>query len=132
MEERDKFLKFTNSPPDASDGHDHQQFMFLHDWKVRTPSPHKTTTGLINDFSSIAGKLIHIQPENFQWQHTTFFLRLLYPGICICFVFSRRIRAGGSGPTTPTLVGQNFYLFRSKSCISKFLIGPISHSFRHP
>ena len=69
-----KFLKATNSSPDASDGCDYQQFMFLHHWKVRNPplpppppSPlQQKRLRLINDFSSIAGKLIHIQPENFQ------------------------------------------------------------------
>ena len=33
-EDYHKFFKVTNSFPDASDGRDHQQFMFLHDWKV--------------------------------------------------------------------------------------------------
>ena len=79
-----KFLKFTNSSPDASDGRDHQQFMFLHDWKVPLPHPQQERLRLISDFfSSIAGKLLHIQPENF--------CSYLYPRICICFVFSSRI-----------------------------------------
>ena len=35
-EDYHKFLKFT----DASDGRDHQQFMFLHDWKCKTLPAH--------------------------------------------------------------------------------------------
>ena len=38
-EDYHKFLKFTKSSPDASDGRDYQQFMFLHDWKARPPPP---------------------------------------------------------------------------------------------
>ena len=43
-EDYHKFLKVINSSPDASDGRDHQQFMFLHDWKVGTPPPPPTHT----------------------------------------------------------------------------------------
>ena len=90
----------TSSSPDASDGRDHQQFMSLHDWKVRTAPPpplppQQKRLGLINDFSSIAGKLIQIQPKNFQWQHTTFFAAICIPGF-ISVLFSHiefRIKA---------------------------------------
>ena len=87
-EDYHKFLEVINSSPDASDGRDHQQFMFLHDWKVGPPPPHTHTQQkrlpLINDFSSIAGELIHVQPENFQWQHNN----ILFAAICILgFVF---------------------------------------------
>ena len=91
-EDYHKFLKVTNSSPDASDGRDHQQLMFLHDWKVRTPPPppppqQQKRLQLINHFSSIAGKLIHIEPENFQWQHTAFFLRLFVSRDLYLFCF---------------------------------------------
>ena len=62
------------------------------------PTPHNKRLRLINDFTSIAGKLIHIQPENFQWQ---FFCGYLYPGICICFIFSSRIPGKSYKSTAP-------------------------------
>ena len=35
-------LNFLDSSTDASDGCDHLQSMFLHDWKVRTNMSHKS------------------------------------------------------------------------------------------
>ena len=93
-----KFLKVTNSSPDASDGLA-PQFMFLHDWKVRTPPPpppphthtHTQQKRQINRFSSIAGNLSISNQKIFSGNIQQSFCRYLYPGICICSVFSTRI-----------------------------------------
>ena len=91
-EDYHKFLKFTNSSPDASDGRDHQQFMCLQDWKV--PLPQQERLRLINGFSSIAGKLGTYPYPTRKCSVATYnilFAAICIPGICICFVFSSRI-----------------------------------------
>ena len=57
-----------------------------------TPPPKQKRFRLINDFSGIAWKLTHIQRENFQWQHTTFFLRLFVCRDLYLFYFLKSFR----------------------------------------
>ena len=72
-----KFLKVLNtgSSSDASDGRDHHSSScsYTTGKPELPPPPQQERLRLINDFSSIVGRLIHIPPEHFQWQHTTFF-----------------------------------------------------------
>ena len=92
-EDYHKFLKVTNSSPDGSDGHDHQQFMFLHDWKVRTlPPPHnKKDSDWLMILAASPGNLSISNQKIFSGNIQHSFCSYLYPGICICFVFSSRI-----------------------------------------
>ena len=79
-----KFLKFLNadSSSDSSDGRDHQNSSCSYTTgKPELPPPPRTRKTPADQWFSIVGRLIHIRPENFQWQHTTFFSAAIWiPG----------------------------------------------------